>query len=387
MQHSRLPFRWAGPRGPIDCLRGICALCCWLACGFAAGDEWFYSPRAEAPFDLSPSGNEFAVERAAVRRSNYEPTAFGSGLAPADNDSPEVAFPSLPPVFADEPISSPTPDYGDWERAATFEDSEPEDAELLRLVDVYCPPLPDDYAWSRFDEDRSLCGFFLHDFLVGIPVAWDDTVGLFRTRNLLFLGTGLAISLGLREGVDDDVRAWTARHPKRWGDGSEILSLIGNTEIQVAFLLAMYGWSYYQEDEELLEFSRLMSRSMTVAGLSAVAIKLIAQTERPSDSWFGGKYGFPSGHTTTSFALAATIEEYYGPQYGIPAYMLAGLIGWSRIDQRDHDLSDVVFGMFLGYAIGKSISGRELRGDSRIEFFPWVNPEDGSAGVMGEWRY
>ena len=85
--------------------------------------------------------------------------------------------------------------------------------------------------------------------------------------------------------------------------------------------------------------------------------------------------------------MAATIEEYYGPEYGLPAYLLAGTISWSRIDDRDHDVSDVVFGAVLGYVIGKSVAGRELRGDSRIQFFPWTSPVDGASGLALEYTY
>ena len=66
----------------------------------------------------------------------------------------------------------------------------------------------------------------------------------------------------------------------------------------------------------------------------------------------------------------------------MPLYALAGLIGFSRIDTRDHDLSDVVFGGVLGYVIGKSVSGKALFGDSRVHLLPYVHPTEGAAGVM-----
>ncbi len=79
--------------------------------------------------------------------------------------------------------------------------------------------------------------------------------------------------------------------------------------------------------------------------------------------------------------MSAVIDEYEGHWIGVPLYILSGLVGWSRIDTRDHDLSDVVFGGVLGYVIGKSVAGRALYGDSRaVHIVPYFR--DGSAGLM-----
>ena len=241
--------------------------------------------------------------------------------------------------------------------------------------------------WSEFSEYDSLGGSLRNDLGVAFRNLDDDFVALWEPRNILFLGTGLGISLAMRNQIDGDTRAYVARHPKRWGKGTEILGYLGNTEIQIAGIMLLYSYSYWDEDDELMAFTRLLIRTYSMTGLATVGLKAITNTDRPSGQWTGGQFGFPSAHVSTSFAIAATIEEYYGPQYGIPAYILAGLIGWSRIDEQDHDVSDVVFGAFLGYAIAKSISGRELRNDSRIQFFPWVNPNDGSLGGMMELTY
>ncbi len=57
---------------------------------------------------------------------------------------------------------------------------------------------------------------------------------------------------------------------------------------------------------------------------------------------------FPSGHTSTTFQSASFIQRRYGTKYGIPAYILAGLTGYSRINSNKHDLVDVVIGAIIG---------------------------------------
>lgn len=73
--------------------------------------------------------------------------------------------------------------------------------------------------------------------------------------------------------------------------------------------------------------------------------------EVPSASSFS----FMSGHTTISFA-AATIVFYFHRKQGWPLFILAAIIGFSRIYFGVHYPTDViagvVFGVFLGFAFG-----------------------------------
>ncbi|NER13639.1 phosphatase PAP2 family protein [Leptobacterium flavescens] len=57
---------------------------------------------------------------------------------------------------------------------------------------------------------------------------------------------------------------------------------------------------------------------------------------------------FPSGHTSTAFQGASFIQQRYGWKYGIPAYVLAGFTGYSRINAERHDLLDVFAGALVG---------------------------------------
>jgi membrane-associated phospholipid phosphatase len=239
-------------------------------------------------------------------------------------------------------------------------------------------------SWSTFGQGMSLGEFARNDVKTTFFTLDDDFLAFWKPRNVLFIGAGLGLGIGLRQSVDEDTRGYISRHPRRWSSFTESLGIVGNTEYQIAAIVALYGFSFRTENAELMEFTQLLIRTYTLTGLSTVTVKAIANTDRPSAQWMNGQFGFPSAHSSTSFAIAATTEEYYGPRAGIPAYILAGLISWSRVDEQDHDVSDVVFGAFLGYAIAKSIAGHHLRGDSRIQFFPWTDPNRGTYGAMIE---
>ena len=77
------------------------------------------------------------------------------------------------------------------------------------------------------------------------------------------------------------------------------------------------------------------------------SIKGIVKKERPEGDGFDS---FPSGHTSTTFQSAAFIQRRYGWKYGIPAYLLAGWTGYSRIDADRHDVADVLTGAVIGIA-------------------------------------
>jgi hypothetical protein len=215
-----------------------------------------------------------------------------------------------------------------------------------------------------------------------------DLRSLVTWKNALVLAIGTGISLGLREQVDGEVRAWTACSPDRWGAGSQVLRQFGEFQWQVPVLLGGYSYSLWRQDEPLHDFFRSTISAYTLTSLSTVAIKGIADTQRPSNGFQDGRFGFPSFHASSSFAIAANIETWYGWPAGLPAYALAGLVGWSRIDQREHDLSDVVFGSLLGYTIGKSVAlSRVAAAESRWRVSPWFEANHAASGVSFDLRY
>ena len=79
------------------------------------------------------------------------------------------------------------------------------------------------------------------------------------------------------------------------------------------------------------------------------ALKHIVLKPRPDGS---DNYSFPSGHTTSAFTGASFIQRRYGWKYGIPSYILASYVGYTRIQAKKHDGWDVLAGATIG--IGSS---------------------------------
>ena len=87
-------------------------------------------------------------------------------------------------------------------------------------------------------------------------------------------------------------------------------------------------------------------------------LKYSVQRTRPDGT---DNLSFPSGHTSAAFTLATVAEHHYGWKIGVPAYLLASGIGYSRMEKDKHYLSDVLAGATLGIIVGRTV-GR-LDGD------------------------
>jgi membrane-associated phospholipid phosphatase len=82
-------------------------------------------------------------------------------------------------------------------------------------------------------------------------------------------------------------------------------------------------------------------------GLS-YGLKYTIDETRPN----GDSYSFPSNHTSISFASAEFIRKRYGWEYGIPAYVAATFVAYSRVESKQHYTHDVIAGAAIG--IGSS---------------------------------
>lgn len=233
---------------------------------------------------------------------------------------------------------------------------------------------------------ESLC--FGCDLEHALPTLWCDAKSVLAGNNYRILLAAGGVAIWFREGdIDREVREKVAANPLRWGDTSQLLGKVGDVRFQAPVMLGLYGYSLWSQNEELHDVMGSMLSASVITGISVSALKLVTNTDRPSDNWMNGEYGFPSYHTASTFAIAAVLEEYYGAKVGLPAYLLAGAVGFSRLDEQDHDLSDVVFGGALGFVIGKAVAGRHLCGNSKIQFTPYFHPSDGSPGIGGELKF
>jgi hypothetical protein len=124
---------------------------------------------------------------------------------------------------------------------------------------------------------------------------------------------------------------------------------------------AAAGLWYLVSDNNQDEFNRqrawTMIEALSVTGATTLGLKLIRDNDTPNGKWLA----WPSGHTSSSFTVAAVLDEFYGPEVGFWSYLGAGFIGYRMMDSGDHWASDVVFGAVLGYLVGHQVAGKHMK--------------------------
>lgn len=86
-----------------------------------------------------------------------------------------------------------------------------------------------------------------------------------------------------------------------------------------------------------------------VSRVAVEGLKYVVDKDRPDGS---GDDSFPSGHTADSFAAATFIQQRYGWQWAIPAYLGATFVGYSRVASDKHFVEDVLAGAAIGIISG-----------------------------------
>jgi membrane-associated phospholipid phosphatase len=199
----------------------------------------------------------------------------------------------------------------------------------------------------------------------------------FRADNLtaLLLAGGASIAMHNTD-ADDNLNENFQRHRVFKGFTDESLNIIGSPAAHFPATALWYALSAQNRDEFNRERAWTMMTALAINGLTTVGLKAIRDNDTPN----GSRWAWPSGHTSSSFTVASVLDEFYGPKVGIPAYALAGLVGYRMMDTGDHWASDVVFGATLGWVVGHTVAGKHKK--LEIAGFK-VLPHIGNASGMG----
>jgi membrane-associated phospholipid phosphatase len=158
------------------------------------------------------------------------------------------------------------------------------------------------------------------------------------------------------------IPAPAAASEKGWDDAG--------TVAKNALIVAAFGVPAVQGDwEGVLEAGGSIGGTMLITE----GLKQTFPSRRPDGS---DNKSFPSGHTSTSFAAAATLHNRYGWEAGLPAYVVASFVGLSRVEARKHRVGDVLVGAAIGTATGHLVT---TKANDRVHIFPWGDTK--SAGV------
>ena len=167
-----------------------------------------------------------------------------------------------------------------------------------------------------------------------------------------------------------DRRVWEANSDTTIGQTHRVadaIAKLGDLRYLAPALLAGFAIGKASSQPGLAAASLRIGVSTLGAGATSLVVKAATGRARPNDAPgnpgdfepFHGDASFPSGHTTVAFAFAAALDEETESRW-VPwvAYPAAAAVGWARIVQDQHWLSDVVAGAALGYWTGHQIDSR-----------------------------
>ena len=97
-----------------------------------------------------------------------------------------------------------------------------------------------------------------------------------------------------------------------------------------------------------------MFKATAYSSAVTTIIKYTAREPRPYDH--NVKNSFPSGHATTAFAFSGFVAAEHGWAWGAPALLMSTFVAYSRINDNQHWLHDVVAGGTIGWVYGWGIA-------------------------------
>ncbi len=187
--------------------------------------------------------------------------------------------------------------------------------------------------------------------------------------------------VALEDNVSDRIQA-EAVEDKPLGRLSPIGDVSGQLVPNALYVAGMYLHSRISGDATSLERAKLMFEASSYAVTVSGVLKYTIREPRPNNS--RDRTSFPSGHATSAFAFASVVGAEHAWTWGVPAYLLAGLVAFSRINDNRHELHDVVAGAVLGasYGLGFHYLARPA---AEAQHF-YILPLEDHHGFATSWR-
>lgn len=148
-------------------------------------------------------------------------------------------------------------------------------------------------------------------------------------------------------------------------DVAGALRHFGQPEVFGAVTLGLLGAGMISGNDEVTRAGGRLAATLALAGVASTGLKYATGRPRPNESSdadgfepFSGQDAMPSGHTTVAFAFATALaDDIHRTWASVGLYTLATGVGWSRMNDNKHWLSDVAAGAVLGITSAKLMNG------------------------------
>lgn len=191
----------------------------------------------------------------------------------------------------------------------------------------------------------------------------------FNSDDWIKLSATLGIT-GLATLFDKDIKEFTQSNKSVFANHLFSIDKYYHIESMIISIAVIYGYGSLADNESFINLGLRLSEATFYSGLINLSTRYLIGRERPYVSGeqyifkplnFGWDYSsFPSAHTTLSFAFSMVMaNESNNFFWKFGWYSLAGLVGYARIYNNQHWLSDVLMGAALGYFVGEFVNKHE----------------------------
>lgn len=180
------------------------------------------------------------------------------------------------------------------------------------------------------------------------PWLWEDQfkptlVKSVDQTGLILLASGAVSTVGVHQ-YDRKIYNFSEDGGNLWMDhkSAEKFGSLGNGMAGVVLV----GTQIYFDQKNGLR----SARALILTTVTHTSVAAIVQRDRPmkKKDFLPFPSSFPSGHTSSAFAVAGSLAYSYGWVGAIPGYLAATGIAVSRIKENRHWASDIVAGAFIG---------------------------------------
>lgn len=238
---------------------------------------------------------------------------------------------------------------------------------VAQTSDPFAPPIPDLkderlLPADRFDGLEGLGGDGVRT-MSAFPRNLTRGLGAVFTRDSLRPFLIGALAAGAGSFADRRLQDDFAGHSQSFGN---VGARAGSARVVVPLTAGLFLAGRVARDDRFRAATYDVAEAAIVTSLYTTTLKSAVRRNRPDTS---NRLSFPSGHTSSAFAMAAVFDAHYGSKVSVPAYVTAAAIGISRMERNKHHLSDVLAGATIGYLVGHSVAkqngvparGRETR--------------------------
>jgi len=218
------------------------------------------------------------------------------------------------------------------------------------------------------------------------PLHWSS--GQWLTAGAVMAGSLGALSF------DSGIRGHFMRHRSHFfTQTSNVVTHFGDYKYQLPFLSAMWLGGLASGNKTMAKIAGDGAEaSIIAAGMITPLLVYISGRALPSSQepalrfhlFTPNRFSYPSGHTTEAFAVAAVLDENLRESLGYwhtPfVYGAAAAVGFSRIYDHKHYLSDVILGAGIGWSVGKWVASKP-RGGQNVSLLMLPN------GLRASWKF